>query len=497
MYDTIADKYGNLVPVVALNGKWVVLTEKTLIASRKIAKPRNFGISRASTTAGKSTKPAAATVDRKKEKPAERKRWGDEDSSEDEWAKAQNESFQFMDITVDTAEFEAYAAAAEKAEKWKDAANGEEVQCEATTEVDTSNDVVMDEAVTSNRAAEAMQQDKESAAVPSGDTFAATAAKRLFTTETAGSQEGNQASAEIPTNDITKLTRLQSSHTRSAQPAVAAPHNAEPPGKRVGAKMRSSTADGSAPAPAQESTDWQTVKVRNTQSRQQQRAKVTAKPPPDMVAPTAEQPVPKATEERRSEDIQRLEEKNSRLEKRNDELAEMMAATNRLLQDLSIQNAALTAAMADFTRKTQEAEEAAAAAASPDNDRYSTPVNAGHALTPVKKRTSKKSSSELIVERTPPKPPEGTPQRKKKKKVSESPASNPNTNRFSPLRGAASDDEDSSAVANEINELDPVNVPGESVLVDSDDHKAAATTPPSPSNNKSPGSGSNGVGQPE
>jgi hypothetical protein len=158
MYDTIADKYGNLVPVVALNGKWVVLTEKTLIASRKIAKPQNFGISRASTTVGKTTKPAPATFVRK-EKPAERKRWGNEDSSEDEWAKAQNESFQFMDITVDTAEFEASAAAAEK-EKWKDAVNGEEVQCEATTELDTSNDVVMEEAVIAKRA-EATQQDRE------------------------------------------------------------------------------------------------------------------------------------------------------------------------------------------------------------------------------------------------------------------------------------------------------------------------------------------------
>jgi hypothetical protein len=41
-YETIADKYGNLVPVVALKGNWVVLTEKTLIASRKNAALRNF-----------------------------------------------------------------------------------------------------------------------------------------------------------------------------------------------------------------------------------------------------------------------------------------------------------------------------------------------------------------------------------------------------------------------------------------------------------------------
>jgi hypothetical protein len=257
--------------------------------------------------------------------------------------------------------------------------------------------------------------------------------------------------------------------------------------------LRSSSAAVS--APASDSTDWQTVKARNPNPRQQQRAKLTAKPPPTTAAPITEQPAPRVTSERRTDDIQRLEEKNVTLEKRNDELAAMMAATNLLLQDLSLQNAALTAAMADFTRKSQEAEAAAAAAESPDSDRYSTPVNAGHALTPVKKRTSKKSSSELIVERTPPKPPEGTPQRKKKKKVSESPASNPNTNRFSPLRGAASDDEDSFAAANETQELEPVNVPGESVL-DDDDRKAAATTPP-PSNKKSPGSGSNGVGQVE
>ena len=114
MYGTIADKYGNLVPVVALNGNWVVLTEKTLIANRKNATPRNFGIASAVTKkAGKTTTKAVATIARN-DKPAAKKRRGDEDSSEDEWAKAQNESFQWMDITVETAEFEAYAAAAEK-----------------------------------------------------------------------------------------------------------------------------------------------------------------------------------------------------------------------------------------------------------------------------------------------------------------------------------------------------------------------------------------------
>jgi hypothetical protein len=102
----------------------------------------------------------------------------------------------------------------------------------------------------------------------------------------------------------------------------------------------------------------------------------------------------------------------------------------------------------------------------------------------------------LMIKRTPPKPPEGTPQRKKKKKVSESPASNPNTNRFSPLRGAASDDEESFAEANETHEsLEPVNVPGEPVV--DDDLKAAATPPTTPSNKESPGSGSNGVGSVE
>ena len=485
MYETIADKYGNLVPVVALNGKWVVLTEKTLIASRKNAKPRNFGISRAATKIRKTTKPASATI-ACKEKPAERKRWGDEDSSEDEWAKAQNESFQYMDITVDTAEFEAYAMAAEN-EKWKHTVSGKEDQCEATTPEDTSYDVVMEEAVTVTRV-EMAHQDVESAEAPTGGTFAATAAKRLFATDTAESQAGNQASAKPPANDISTLTRLQSSNTRSVHP-VEVLQNAEPPGKKVGQKLRRSSQAVS--APARDSTDWQTVKDRNSKSRQQQRAKETLKPPPATVAPTVEQPVPRVIDERSSADIQRLEEKNSTLEQRNDELAAMMAATNLLLQDLSLKNAALTAAMAEFTSKSEAAEVAAAAAAI--SDRYSTPVNTGNAMTPVKKRASKKSSLELTVERTPPKPPEGTPQRNKKKKVSKSPASNPNTNRFSPLRGAATDDEDSSAEANETNELAPVNVPGESAV--DDDHKATATTPtPKP---ELPGFGSNGVGSAE
>jgi hypothetical protein len=62
-YETIADKYGNLVPVVALKGNRVVLTEKTLIASRKNATPRNFGIASAGTKkAGKTTTKAVATI---------------------------------------------------------------------------------------------------------------------------------------------------------------------------------------------------------------------------------------------------------------------------------------------------------------------------------------------------------------------------------------------------------------------------------------------------
>jgi hypothetical protein len=43
-YATIADKYGNLLPVVMLEGKWVAVTPATLRESRKKAPPMNFGL---------------------------------------------------------------------------------------------------------------------------------------------------------------------------------------------------------------------------------------------------------------------------------------------------------------------------------------------------------------------------------------------------------------------------------------------------------------------
>ena len=106
MYDTIADKFGNLIPVVTLNGHWVVLTEKTLLASRKNAKPRNFGIAAFASTPKNASKKRAARIVPNAKETAEKKRWGDEDSSKDEWTKAQNQSFQDMD-TETAAETEA------------------------------------------------------------------------------------------------------------------------------------------------------------------------------------------------------------------------------------------------------------------------------------------------------------------------------------------------------------------------------------------------------
>jgi hypothetical protein len=43
-YATIADKFGNLLPVVMVEGKWVALTPATLRESRKKAPPMNFGL---------------------------------------------------------------------------------------------------------------------------------------------------------------------------------------------------------------------------------------------------------------------------------------------------------------------------------------------------------------------------------------------------------------------------------------------------------------------
>jgi hypothetical protein len=54
-YTTLADKYGNRIPVVPVNGKWVVLTERSLIKSRKQEQPPNFGIS--ATTAQGTNRP--------------------------------------------------------------------------------------------------------------------------------------------------------------------------------------------------------------------------------------------------------------------------------------------------------------------------------------------------------------------------------------------------------------------------------------------------------
>jgi hypothetical protein len=43
-YDTIADRFGNKIPVVAIDGKWVPLTEATLLESRRKAPPTNYGL---------------------------------------------------------------------------------------------------------------------------------------------------------------------------------------------------------------------------------------------------------------------------------------------------------------------------------------------------------------------------------------------------------------------------------------------------------------------
>jgi hypothetical protein len=198
-----------------------------------------------------------------------------------------------------------------------------------------------------------------------------------------------------------------------------------------------------------------------------------------------------------SDELKRAEARNSELMKQNADLAAMMAENQRLLQELLLTNAALTAAMAAFTSSSQkEAYDDETTTENKDKP-VSIQVEATQPLTPVKQRKSKKSSLEEIAVRTPPKPPEGTPRRSKKKKVSASPASNQDTsNRFSPLRNANSDDEesDTSGIQHESTIRAPVKTTGESVA--QDDQQATATIPPLTQQN-SPDFGSNGVGQPE
>jgi hypothetical protein len=85
-YDTIEDKYGNRIPVVALDGRWVVLTEKSLIQSRRKVTPRNFGMSVAASLAMKGKKKDQVALKQTGSK-QEKKCWGDEDSSNDEYIK--------------------------------------------------------------------------------------------------------------------------------------------------------------------------------------------------------------------------------------------------------------------------------------------------------------------------------------------------------------------------------------------------------------------------
>jgi hypothetical protein len=43
-YNTVSDKFGNKLPVVAINVKWVPLTGSTLLKSRKKSPPMNYGL---------------------------------------------------------------------------------------------------------------------------------------------------------------------------------------------------------------------------------------------------------------------------------------------------------------------------------------------------------------------------------------------------------------------------------------------------------------------
>ena len=84
----LAVKYRNRIPVVAVDGKWVVLTERSLIASRKQEKPPNFGISATTSHGTKGSRSRKTTG--KSNSATEKKKWRDEESSEEEWTKEIN-----------------------------------------------------------------------------------------------------------------------------------------------------------------------------------------------------------------------------------------------------------------------------------------------------------------------------------------------------------------------------------------------------------------------
>ena len=473
MYDTIADKYGNLVPVVVVDGKWVVLTEKTLIQSRKQAQPRNFGIARVVPMARRiGTKTTATITDGKggKSEKDNRKRWGDEDSSEDEWAKNINASFQHMetdtedgqmtpDIVETSIEEVARSSAAEQA-------LDDAIQ-------DTSLDVVMEEANNDPPARKAYfsvdQTSKEGS--KKGKTYVEAVAKQLFNAVQVVPETGLQSSPSDPTtvqeqaqSETIKLTVLHS--------------------------KRSSI-------PEESPTEWQTVAEKKQKGRNKAKPKEKVGQTRETSTHVQKHPVADAKAiDDKSDLIARLEAQNASLAQKNAELAQMMEQNNKLLHDLSLSNSTLTAAMKELAQSNESARNAVTRQTLPEPKGSQAQQEA---KTPDKKRTSKKTSLELVQERTPPKPPEGTPQRTKKKRVSESPAStksNKNTNRFSPLQqGEQTKDNDSSADADEEpNELAPTEETGDESAV-ANGPKAPATNPHQVNN--SPGSGSNGVGRAE
>ena len=273
----------------------------------------------------------------------------------------------------------------------------------------------MDEATKVHRA-ELVNQEAKLATAHRGMSFAATAEKCLFSTETAGSEAGTKASmTDVPEphvqHYISKPTVLQSSCT-SEKPAGL--YNAEPPGKKVGPKLRRSQA---VHARAADSPEWQTVAEWNSKRIQKKQAQEEARRPTAGVAVSANLAAQSVKSVERSDELKRVEERNSVLEKQNADLAAMMADNQRLLEELLITSAALTAAMAALTSTSQTAAQVDAAKATTDEP-VSLPVDAKQPHTPVKQRRSKKLLLEEIAVRTPPKPPEGTPRRSKKEKFS-------------------------------------------------------------------------------
>ena len=498
-YTTLEDKFGNRIPVVAVDGKWVVLTERSLIESRKQEKPANFGISARASHHETERQQTRKAPRNKSSRATAKKMWGDEDSSDDEWTKEMNTSLVStrsggkMDTDTEEEEVEiVFTAAPEQADDKEMSKSLAQQQQQAeeekgTAEDEESDDVIMTDTTTA-AADEPAYFDVEEDKTRKGSTFVDAASQQLFSAEMAQNEPPRTTTTA---KQSTNTAKPPPSH-QSGKPETVA-HNAEPPGKMGTSKRRGHVPKATRDA---EWTEWQKVQARNQKRRNtqgelpgQQQVQKPASIHTAAVEVASDQPT---ISDVSMDTIQMLEKRNEQLEKRNDKLASMMEENQRQMQELSMQHGALLAAMAALTTKSPQQKDKQPTESDQSGSVIIAEANsATMAQTPEKKRTSKKTSLAPVVGRTPPKPPEGTPQRKKKKKVSESPTSLSTSNRYAPLASDNADEEDSSAVADESHELESAKK--------ADEKDDAAVAPQAAATHQttqqeSPGPGSNGAG---